>query len=183
MVLELLTRLASTPTTTPTTTTHNETNFNNSNDFTNAFNANNTNAGAGLDCKDHSMEEEPSNVSCVTFVLTMFTIFIIFWEGSLSNLYFSKPSVWTSSKYHKVFHIIKLFWLNFCLCISVRELGLGVYVCVCVCVFFVYVWACECVCMCVVCMCETWFMWSCDDWQFSCRWSIGWFQAAGNSWP
>jgi len=65
MVLELLTRLAATPTTATTaapTTTHNETNFNNTNDFTNAFNANNTNAGAGpkVDCNDHSIEE-PSN--------------------------------------------------------------------------------------------------------------------------
>ena len=70
MVLELLTRLAATPTTTATTTTHNETNFNNTNDFTNAFNANNTNADAGphnVDCNDHSIEE-PSNVSLVTFV-------------------------------------------------------------------------------------------------------------------
>ena len=66
MVLELLTRLAATPTTTPTapTTTHNETNFNNTNDFTNAFNAHNTNSGAGpnVDCNDHS-KEEPSTVS------------------------------------------------------------------------------------------------------------------------
>ena len=90
MVLELLTRLAATPTTATTaapTTTHNETNFNNTNDFTNAFNANNTNAGAGpkVDCNDHSIEE-PSNVSLVTFISNCV------YHSSFSEASFSKTS-------------------------------------------------------------------------------------------